>query len=49
MKNTFKKIFVVLIIATSPIWVLPYMIGVMFFLWFGLAYYDLCKVFGVKQ
>jgi hypothetical protein len=49
VKNVAKKCLAVLIIVTSPIWILPYMIGVALFLWFGLAYYDLCKALGVKQ
>jgi hypothetical protein len=49
MKNAAKKCLVVLIILTSPIWFLPYYIGVALFLWFGLAYYDLCKALGVEK
>ncbi len=44
-----KRVAAVLIIVTSPIWILPYMIGVMLFLWFGIAYYDLCKALGVDK
>jgi hypothetical protein len=49
MTNALKKITAVLIIVTSPIWILPYMIGAALFLWFGLAYYDLCKALGVEK
>jgi hypothetical protein len=48
-KNFWKRVAAVLIIVTSPIWILPYMIGVALFLWFGIAYYDLCKAFGVEK
>jgi hypothetical protein len=47
--NFWKKVAAVLIIATSPIWILPYMVGMAIFLWFGLAYYDLCKALGVEK
>jgi hypothetical protein len=47
--NAIKKIAAIFIMLTSPIWILPYMIGVAFFLWFGLAYYDLCKALGAEK
>ncbi len=48
-KNFWKRVLAVLIIVTSPIWILPYMVGMALFLWFGLAYYDLCKSLGVEK
>ena len=48
-KNFWKRVLAVFIIVTSPIWILPYMVGMALFLWFGLAYYDLCKALGVEK
>jgi hypothetical protein len=48
-QNFWKRVLAVFIIVTSPIWILPYMVGMALFLWFGLAYYDLCKALGVEK